>query len=141
VAMAGGVFVTAVWRSAKNLQGHAVAGAEVIAAALARVTTESGPRQGPDALDRMRAMLPGLGEPVAMRVEPGCAAANRTLGELDLRGITGATVLAVLRGDQKVVSPRGEMQLREGDVLAVAGTHAAIDQVRDVVTTPPPPGA
>lgn len=140
VIVAGGVFVAAVWRSAKNLQGHAVAGAEVIAAALARVTMDGGARHGPDALDRMRDMLPGLGEPVAMRVEPGCAAANRTLGELDLRGITGATILAVLRGDQKTVSPRGEMELRAGDVIAVAGTHAAIDEVRHMVTATVEPG-
>ena len=33
---AGIVLLLAVWRAAKNLQGHAIAGAEVIAAALAR---------------------------------------------------------------------------------------------------------
>jgi CPA2 family monovalent cation:H+ antiporter-2 len=139
VLVAGGVFLAAVWRTAKNLQGHAIAGAEVIAAALARrVTDEGAPRRVDDALQRVHAMLPGLGEPVAMRVEEGCAAQNRTLADLDLRGLTGATVLAVLRGDEKTVSPRGDMELRAGDIIAVAGTHNAVAGVRDVVTSPHP---
>jgi CPA2 family monovalent cation:H+ antiporter-2 len=138
VFVAGGILFAAVWRAAKNLQGHAVAGAEVIAAALARRPSDVGqaPASG-DAFERMRSMLPGLGEPVAMRVEEGCAAENRTLAELDLRGLTGATVLAVLHGDEKTVSPRGETTLQAGDIIAVAGTHPAVDAVRDVMTRSP----
>ena len=143
VLFAGAILLAAVWRAAKNLQGHAVAGAEVIAAALARRSPEAGSaRPSADAFDRMRSMLPGLGEPVAMRVEEGCAAANHTLAELDLRGLTGATVLAVMRGDEKTVSPRGDTALQAGDIIAVAGTHAAVDAVRDVMragTGDPPP--
>lgn len=141
LALAGGLMVAAVWRSAKNLQGHAVAGAEVVAAALARRLADEGmPHPADDVLERVHSMLPGLGEPVAMRVERGCAAADRTLAELDLRGLTGATVLAVLRGDEKVVSPRGDMQLRAGDIIAVAGTQSAVDGVREVVRGNPEVG-
>jgi CPA2 family monovalent cation:H+ antiporter-2 len=133
VLFAGAILLAAVWRAAKNLQGHAVAGAEVIAAALARRSDAGSARPSADAFDRMRSMLPGLGEPVAMRVEEGCAAADHTLAELDLRGLTGATVLAVMRGDEKTVSPRGDTALQAGDIIAVAGTHAAVDAVRDVM--------
>ncbi|HEX9564910.1 MAG TPA: cation:proton antiporter [Gemmatimonadaceae bacterium] len=136
VFVAGAVLLAAVWRTAKNLQGHAVAGAEVIAAALARRLADEGTmKRMDDALERVHSILPGLGEPVAMRVEEGCQAANRTLADLDLRGLTGATVLAVLRGDARTVSPRGDMELRPGDIIAVAGTHDAVDSVRDVMTT------
>ena len=87
-------------------------------------------------------MLPGLGEPVAMTVTAESAAAGRTLAELDMRGLTGATVLALLRGGEQVISPRGDLRLEQGDVIAVAGTHDAVAGVRAMVTpqpaSPPP---
>src|SRR5688572_1714085 len=130
ILAAGLLLVAAIWRSAKNLQGHAVAGGEVIAAALARRASEG---SAEDAMKKMQTMLPGLGEPVAMTVAEGSAADGRTLGELDMRGSTGATVLALLRGDERHVSPRGDTRLQKGDVIAVAGTHDAVDGVRSMV--------
>ena len=130
---AGLILVGAIWRSAKNLQGHAVAGGEVIAAALARRAAEG---SAEDAMKKMQTMLPGLGEPVAMTVAEGSAADGRTLGDLDMRGSTGATVLALLRGDERHVSPRGDTRLQSGDVIAVAGTHDAVDGVRAMVASP-----
>lgn len=137
---AGMTLVLAIWRSAKNLQGHAVAGAEVIAAALSRQMSEGAPasRMG-DAMERMHTMLPGLGEPVAIWVEKGSRAVDRTLANLDLRGLTGATILAVIRGGEQVLSPRGETELHAGDLIAVAGTQEAVDNVRGVVSRPGPP--
>ncbi len=134
VVLAFAVFIAAVWRAATNLQGHAIAGAEVIAAALTRGGVEGSTHSEPSALDRMRQMLPGLGEPVAMTVEPGSRAVNRTLADVDLRGVTGATVLAILRGEERIVSPRGDVMLQPGDVIAVAGTNVAIDGVRGIVS-------
>jgi len=139
ILAAGFVLLSAIWRSAKNLQGHAVAGGEVIVAALARRMAEG---NADDAMKRMQAMLPGLGEPVAMTVSEGSTAAGRTLRELDMRGATGATVLALLRGEEHHVSPRGDTKLQQGDVIAVAGTHEAVDSVRAMVapsSEPSPP--
>jgi CPA2 family monovalent cation:H+ antiporter-2 len=136
---AGMILLLAIWRSAKNLQGHAVAGGEVIAAALARRMAEGIQENVDDAMQRMHTMLPGLGEPVAMTVAAGSAAAGRTLAELDMRGLTGATVLALLRGDEHVISPRGDLRLEQGDVIAVAGTHDAVDGVRAMVSPQPRP--
>jgi K+:H+ antiporter len=130
ILAAGFILLSAIWRSAKNLQGHAVAGGEVIVAALARRVAEG---NADDAMKRMQAMLPGLGEPVAMTVSEGSTAAGRTLRELDMRGATGATVLALLRGEEHHVSPRGNTKLQQGDVIAVAGTHEAVDSVRAMV--------
>ena len=133
ILAAGLILFAAIWRSAKNLQGHAIAGGEVIAAALARRASEG---TAEDAMKKMQTMLPGLGEPVAMTVIQGSAADGRTLGELDMRGSTGATVLALLRGDERHVSPRGDTRLQKGDVIAVAGTHDAVDGVRAMVASP-----
>jgi CPA2 family monovalent cation:H+ antiporter-2 len=133
---AGLILLAAIWRSAKNLQGHAVAGGEVIAAALSRRLYEGTEQNVDDAMQKMKTMLPGLGEPVAMTVAAGSPAAGRTLRELDMRGETGATVLALLRGDAHHVSPRGDTRLEAGDIIAVAGTHDAVSGVRAMVTPP-----
>jgi CPA2 family monovalent cation:H+ antiporter-2 len=123
----------AFWRGASNLHGHVRAGAQVIVEALARQA------QGPaaadrDAMARLRELLPGLGEPVAVRLEAGSAAAGQTLASLDLRGLTGATVLAIWRPDGGVMSPGPREVLRAGDLLAVAGTDQAVAEARRVLS-------
>ena len=131
---AGFVLLMAIWRSAKNLQGHAVAAGEVIAAALARRTNQTPePNDADDAMRKMHDMLPGIGEPVAMTVAGGSLADGRTLRELNMRGQTGAIVLALLRGEEQFISPRGDQRLMNGDVIAVAGTHEAVAGVRQMV--------
>ena len=52
------------------------------------------------------------------------------LTELELRGRTGATVIAISRGDDVVLVPDGHEALRLGDVLALAGTSDAIEAAR-----------
>jgi CPA2 family monovalent cation:H+ antiporter-2 len=51
---------------------------------------------------------------------------GRTLAELDLRGLTGATVLAITRRAGAVLVPTASETLEPGDVLALAGTEEAI---------------
>ena len=124
------------WRTTMNLQGHAKAGAEVIAMKLSeQMSGSTDPRD--DALqhdmDRVRAALPGLGEPVSLRVPESSPAAERTLAELNLRGQTGATVLAILRQDEQVLVPSGHERIHAGDVLAVAGTEDAVVAVRELI--------
>jgi CPA2 family monovalent cation:H+ antiporter-2 len=85
---------------------------------------------GEDTLEEVHRLLPGLGTLSAVRLEPGSAAVGRTLSELNLRGRTGATVLAVTRRDGGVLVPAATERLREGDVLALAGTREAIAAAR-----------
>ena len=127
------VLFTAIWRSAKNLQGHAVAAGEVIAAALSKRMSDGRQDNVHAAMQKMHEMLPGIGEPVAMTVASGSQADGQTLADLDMRGITGATILALIRGQEQVVSPRGDVRLHSGDIIAVAGTHDAVDSVRVMV--------
>ena len=64
---------------------------------------------------------------------PTSPAAERTLAELNLRGATGATVLAILRHGEPVLVPSGHERVHAGDVLAVAGTEEAIAAARELL--------
>ena len=145
------VLGVAFWRSAASLEGHVRAGAQIVAEALAKRARASsagaiagiaGPGQEADAdvhaLDQVRSLLPGLGEPVVVRLEAGSRAAGRTLAEIDLRGATGATVLAIARADGGVVAPGAGERLRPGDVLALAGSHEAVETARSLLASGPP---
>ena len=133
IAMLGVAF----WRTAADLHGHARAGAEIILAALAQqmATRREDPDADGDGIERVRTLLPGLGDPLTLRVNPGSPAAARSLADLDLRGRTGATVLAILRHDEKIVMPEGREVLREGDVLAVTGSRDAVESARAFLST------
>jgi monovalent cation:H+ antiporter-2, CPA2 family len=125
------------WRTATDLYGHARAGAEVIVAVLAQqMATE--PASGtaarkPPSLDTVGKILPGLGEPVSLRIERGSTLEGQTLVGANLRGLTGATVLAIVRDDQQILMPSGQETLREGDVLAVVGSHEAVESARMLI--------
>lgn len=128
------------WRSTANLYGHTRAGAEVLLAALAKnmaapAATEHGEPAPAPARDLavVHRMLPGLGDPVPMLLTVDSPAVGRSLGELQLRSLTGAVVLAVTRGGEQVMLPVGSERLQVGDVLALAGTSDAIDAAREVL--------
>ncbi|RKH49875.1 potassium transporter [Corallococcus sp. AB049A] len=125
----------AFWKSATNLQGHMRAGAQVIVEALAAQSHAKGDEDepSPDVLHGVRQMLPGIGEPESVALGESSAAVGRTLAELNLRGMTGATVLAIRRGDAGVLVPTAQEVLRAGDILALAGTHEAIDAAKGVL--------
>jgi CPA2 family monovalent cation:H+ antiporter-2 len=132
----------AFWRSAANLQGHVRAGAFVVAEALASGARSGGSRvSDEEALDRVRRLLPGLGEPVPVRLPTGSAAVGRTLAQLDLRGATGATILAIARGEEGLVAPGAQERLEVGDVLALAGSAEAVDAARRILLAPAVPAA
>lgn len=53
---------------------------------------------------------------------------GKTLGALDLRSRTGATVIAVVRGDESFTSPGAEFEVREKDTLILVASHRDIDR-------------
>lgn len=59
--------------------------------------------------------------------------AGHTLGDTRARTLTGASVVAVVRGDTVVASPGPQTPLNVGDVLVVIGTDAGISGVRRIV--------
>jgi len=121
----------AFWRSARDLQGHVRAGASMIVEALA-VTGEHPAAPG-GIMQEVRALLPGIGELTQVVVGPGQAAAGRTLADLNLRGLTGASVVAICRGEERIVVPDGHEQLASGDILALTGSQHAIHAARGVI--------
>jgi len=134
-------FGIAFWRGAANLEGHVRASAQVIADALVRRAGGGTAAGDESALEEVRRILPGLGEPVPLRLAAHSAAVGRTLAELNLRGATGATVLTIARQDGGCVVPGADEVLRAGDVLALAGSHEAVEAARRLLEGGPPAGA
>ncbi len=50
------------------------------------------------------------------------------LGEIDLRGKTGATVAAVVRGETSHPGPGADFVLRSGDILVIVADHKGMDR-------------
>ncbi|KAB2882201.1 MAG: potassium transporter, partial [Kofleriaceae bacterium] len=69
---------------------------------------------------------PGLGTPTAVRVATTSALAGKTLGAANLRGLTGATALAIQRGEHSIAVPSAGDTIEANDVLALAGSSDAI---------------
>jgi CPA2 family monovalent cation:H+ antiporter-2 len=124
----------AFWRSVQSLHGHTRAGAEAIVAMLGeQMAIDREPDAVRAAMAKIDLVLPGLGAPIAMQVGAGSAAIDSTLAKLNLRGRTGATVLAIVRANEQVLVPRGRDVLRLDDVLAVAGSADAVAAARVLV--------
>jgi len=127
------LLLAALWRNAANLQGHARAGAQIIASALShQMASTDGSSDETKLLEDVNAVLPGLGEPIAIRVIPKSIAVGRSLAQLNLRGATGATVLAIRRGTQQIPTPLGREVIQADDVVAVAGAHDALAIARAI---------
>jgi CPA2 family monovalent cation:H+ antiporter-2 len=127
----------AFWRSTRNLQGHAMAGAEIIAALFSKQLSQ--PRdalQDPERARMLEEVLPGLGQPEAVHVPEGGFVVGKSLAKLDVRGITGATILAITRDGAPILIPDGKETLRAGDIVALAGSREAIEAARDLMNKP-----
>lgn len=62
------------------------------------------------------------------RVESDSRAVGRTLRDLDLRRASGASVLAVVRGERPFPNPSAELVLEAGDDLVLMGSHQEVDR-------------
>ncbi len=109
------------WQRATDLFGHFRAGAELIVATLAKQSHAETVE-----FDPVRRILPGLGDFAPVRVAERSPGSGRTLGELNLRGRTGATVVALLRGEERIAFPEAHERLSAGDLVALTGSHDAI---------------
>jgi len=115
------------WRAAADLQGHVRAAAQGIVETIGRRPREGEAVDAQRALERAYRLLPGLGEPVSYRVETGSPFAGQRLAGINLRGRTGATVIAISRGEDVVLVPDGKEVLKTGDLLALVGPKSAIE--------------
>ena len=76
--------------------------------------------------------VPGL-DAGQIEVEPTSVYAGRALGETKARTRTGASIVAIVRGEQVLASPGPEEVLHPHDVLVVIGTEEGIADVRQIV--------
>ncbi len=121
------------WRGATNLQGHTRAAAQALAESLSRQTHAGRVEGAAQQLDDLDHIFAGLGSPIPIELSSDANAVGKTLAEIKLRGLTGATILAIQRGDQSILVPAGRERLEAGDVLAVAGTHDAVNAAKELL--------
>lgn len=123
------VLVTITYRSIVDFNQHVRAGSELILELLHQPESEQPP------LAQIESMLPGFGGLVSIRIDGSAGAIGKSLAELNLRARTGATVLAISRGEGGFASPEPHEPLRAGDVLALTGSDEAITAARSTVTS------
>lgn len=68
-----------------------------------------------------------------VEVRPGSPFVDEPLGRTRARSRTGASIVAVVRGEDVIASPTPDQVLRAGDVLVVIGTHKGIVGVEQIV--------
>jgi CPA2 family monovalent cation:H+ antiporter-2 len=68
-----------------------------------------------------------------LRLDEDSAAVGKTLGDLDLRGRTGATVIAVVRDGDTKVSPGAQYTLCEGDTVLLSGSAEKIERAAEIL--------
>jgi CPA2 family monovalent cation:H+ antiporter-2 len=129
LALSGALGI-AVWRGAADLESHVRAGAQAVLETLATYARTGRAPERARPIPEIQNLLHGLGEPAAVELDASCPSVGRSLAELDLRGRTGATVLAIARGADSLPTPAAGERLRAGDVLALAGTHDAVEAAR-----------
>ncbi|HCA59115.1 MAG TPA: hypothetical protein DEP46_14165 [Blastocatellia bacterium] len=69
----------------------------------------------------------------SVQIRKGSPAIGRTLGEIDLRGRTGATVVAVVHEGDTKINPGAKCELFEGDIVILLGNGEEIAKAIDVL--------
>ena len=121
------VLITITYRSIVDFTQHVRAGSEVILELMHQPEDQQ-------PLAQIETVLPGFGGLVSITVDAGSHAIGKSLAQLDLRARTGATVLAISRGEGGFATPQPNEPLHAGDILAIAGSQAAIAAARAAVT-------
>ncbi|MHC1592965.1 MAG: cation:proton antiporter regulatory subunit [Methermicoccaceae archaeon] len=62
-----------------------------------------------------------------VKVEEGSALANRTIAELHIRKRTGVSIIAIIKGDEKIPNPSPDTTLMLKDTLMCIGSREQFD--------------
>jgi TrkA domain protein len=71
---------------------------------------------------------------VRIRLRAGSAYVDRPLGDTRARTRTGASIVAVVRGEEISASPGPDFVFRAGDVVVAVGNDEGLAQLRDLLT-------
>jgi CPA2 family monovalent cation:H+ antiporter-2 len=124
------IFGILFWKNAENLQGHVTAGAQMILEILS--SNPSG--RATNLAEQVEKTLPGLGTVTSVKLAKTDKAVGKTLAQVNLRGMTGASVIAIKRTDQDIATPSAHEKLQTGDVLVMTGSDSAIAAAREVLS-------
>ncbi len=117
------VLLTVTYRAIVDFNQHVRAGSELIL----ELMHQPDPQQQ---VTQIENVLPGFGGLVSVTITPESRALGKSLAELNLRARTGATVLAIARGEGGFATPEPHEPLRAGDVLALAGSDDSVASAR-----------
>lgn len=59
---------------------------------------------------------------------------NKTLGDLNLRAETNATIIAIVRGEETITNPNSKEFLKSGDTLVITGNHQSVDKAFELLS-------
>ncbi len=87
--------------------------------------------------------LMSAGTAESFYIAKGTWPAGKTLGDIDLRNRTGATVIAVVRGEESFTSPGAEFAVVAGDTLVLVASHRDMNRAFQILGENPghPPAA
>ncbi len=88
------------------------------------------------ALDRVAQLL-AAGTSDTFLVTDDSIAANRTIRELHLRKKTGATLIAIVRGEKPFINPNPDFRIEPSDCLVLVGNHASMDKAFEFLSERP----
>ena len=74
-----------------------------------------------------------VGTTDVFRIDSDSPVVGRTLRDLDFRRRTGATVLAVVRGEEGLTNPAADLELRLGDDVVLVGSHGEVERGFDLL--------
>lgn len=113
-----------------GMEGEFTSGVARLALSISRQASE---QAKPQRAGSEAGPLAGL-DYVPFTVPPTASTTGHTLAELNLRCQTGATVVAICRGDETVVLPTGHERIEPDDVLALSGSEEALTRAMALLT-------
>jgi CPA2 family monovalent cation:H+ antiporter-2 len=84
------------------------------------------------AMDEIQAIL-AAGTTDTFLIPPDSPSAGKSLTELNIRGRSGASILAIVRDGKPTLNPPADARLAPGDIVIIIGTHREVDSAFDVL--------
>ncbi|MDQ3458353.1 MAG: cation:proton antiporter regulatory subunit [Deinococcota bacterium] len=70
-----------------------------------------------------------------IKVHPGSPASGKTIAELGVRETTGANIIAIVEGDETIISPGPHQSLRADVTLVVAGDRRQVRAFKQLINS------